>query len=173
MPAAEVNQQLATACQQCGSACCKKGRIFLPRDEYLRIRRHVQAIGPGATAEFDSRISDHGIFFLYDQDGGCQFLDAANLCGLHELGLKPTECFWWPYHVYTSDDAAELELRLFLDCCDAHKADRPDSPYHRQIEQDALRIGFDVIQKFRETYGGAVAQTRLIKPLSDVKTGVC
>lgn len=160
MPPEEVNDQLATACQKCGAACCKKGRIFLPRDEYRRIRLHVQALGSDAAAEFDSRITDHGVFFLYDQKTGCQFLDSANLCRLHDIGLKPTECFWWPYHVFATD-ANELEVRLSITCCDAHETHRPESPYPGLIAAQADAIGFDVIRAFRQAYEGS-SNTKLV-----------
>ena len=121
MPADELNDQLATACQKCGAACCKKGQIFLPRDEYVRIRSHALGLGLDQTAEFDSRITDYGLFYLYDQKQGCQFLDSDNLCRLHDIGLKPTECFWWPYHIFNSE-TDELEVRLSFSCCDAHES---------------------------------------------------
>lgn len=152
MLAEEVNEQLAAACQKCGAACCKKGRIFLPRDEYARIRLHTQTLGGDETAEFDSRITDHGLFFLYDQGSGCQFLDSHNLCRLHDIGIKPAECFWWPYHVFAAD-AGELEVRLSTTCCDAHEAHTPDSPYPGLIAKEVDRIGFDVIRAFRQAHG--------------------
>jgi len=161
MPADEVNDQLATACQKCGSACCKKGQIFLPRDEYRQIRLHAQALGPAAVAEFDSRISDHGLFYLYDQKQGCQFLDSGNLCRLHDIGIKPTECFWWPYHVFAAGPDA-LEVRLSISCCDAHKTHTPDSSYPALIVEEADQIGFDVIRAFRRAYAGTSTDTRLI-----------
>lgn len=160
MTAEGVNEQLAAACQKCDAACCKKGQIFLPRDEYARIRLHVQALGSDETSEFDSRITDHGLFFLYDQRSGCQFLDSGNLCRLHDIGIKPTECFWWPYHVFTSK-AGALEVRLSTTCCDAHNLHLPDSPYPGLVADGAERIGFDVIRAFREAYGGN-AGTKLV-----------
>jgi len=152
MTAEEVNEQLAGACQKCGAACCKKGQIFLPRDEYARIRLHVQASGSAELAEFESRITNHGLFYLYNQRDGCQFLDSENLCRLHTIGIKPAECFWWPYHVFASD-ADGLEVRLSTTCCDAHEAHTPESPYPSLIAEEVERIGFDVIRAFRKAYG--------------------
>ena len=163
-----VNDLLATACQKCGSACCKKGQIFLPREEYDRIRTHLLVHGSMEIEEFDARTTDHGLFFLYDQKNGCQFLDERNLCRLHNKGIKPSECFWWPYHIYTGDDPEELELRVFLDCCDAHEIDEADSSHHQAIEEHASRIGFDVIRKFRETYCGGDGTTRFIRSLTPI-----
>ena len=165
MSAEEVNGILASACQKCGAPCCKKGQIFLPRAEYERIRQHALTLGPAEVAEFDKRVSDHGLFFLYDQKNGCQFLDERNLCRLHDLGLKPSECFWWPYHVYAGDQPDKMELRVFMDCCDGHEADQSNSCYHQMIEEEARRIGFDVIRKFRETYCGGNGTTRLIRSI--------
>lgn len=160
MTVKDVNDELAAACQKCGAACCKKGKIFLPRDEYRRIRRHVQALGPDETTEFDSRITDHGLFFLYDQRNGCQFLDVTNLCRLHDLGLKPTECFWWPYHVFAAG-TGDLEVRLYTACCDAHETHTEDSTYPGLIAGKAGHIGFDVIRAFRQVHGGSV-DTKLV-----------
>jgi hypothetical protein len=161
-----VNDALAIACQKCGSACCKKGQIFLPREEYERIRTHVLTLGSMQVEEFEARTTDHGLFFLYDQKNGCQFLDEHDLCRLHNEGVKPSECFWWPYHIYAGDHPAELELRVFMDCCDGHELDEPDSAYHQAIIERASRIGFDVIRKFRETYCGGDGTTRLIRSLT-------
>jgi hypothetical protein len=166
MSAEEVNDLLATACQKCGSPCCKKGQIFLPRAEYKRIHEHVVLLGEAETKEFESRVSDHGLFFLYDQKIGCQFLDAHNLCRLHNIGLKPSECFWWPYHVYAGSAPGTLEIRVYMDCCDGHEADGDNSSYHQVIEEEAAQIGFDVLRKFREAYCGGDGTTRLIRPLS-------
>ena len=162
-PCEELNRQLASACMNCGSSCCKKGWIFLPRDEFELMFRHAESLGGGEAAEFTSRISDHGSFLLYDQRDGCQFLDERNLCRLHEIGLKPSECFWWPYHVFVSETGG-LEVRLATDCCDAHKAHDPATPYVRLIEAAANRIGFDVIREFRNVYG-STCTTRLIAPI--------
>jgi hypothetical protein len=167
-----VNERLATACQKCGSACCKKGQIFLPRKEHERIRQHVVALGMSEAAEFDGRTTDHGLFFLYDQRNGCQFLDDQNLCRLHRLGIKPSECFWWPYHVYASE-AGELEVRLFTTCCDAHKMHDRNSLYLGWIKEESNRIGVDVIRAFRQAYGGS-ADTKLvgrIDPIPEVAEG--
>lgn len=167
MSAEDVNDFLASACQQCGAACCKMGKIFLPPVEHERIRRHVAALGAEAEAEFAERTTDHGYFFLYDQRNRCQFLDERNLCRLHNLGLKPSECFWWPYHVFPGEGPSGLELRVFTGCCDGHKADHPDSPYHQLIESQAAKFGFDVIRKFREVYAGGKGTTRFIKALRE------
>lgn len=167
MSAEEVNRVLATACQKCGSACCKKGQIFLPREEYERIRQYALELGSAEVDEFDARITDHGLFFLYDQRNGCQFLSAGNLCRLHTLGLKPSECFWWPYHIFAGEE--DLELRVFTECCAGHEAAQPDSAYSQLVEEAAGRIGFDVIRKFREAYSGGAGATRLLKPLQESK----
>ncbi len=117
-------------------------------------------LGPDEAKEFAARTTDHGLFFLYDQRTGCQFLDGENLCRLHNLGLKPSECFWWPYHVYASE-TKELEVRLFTTCCDAHEMHDRDSPYPGMITEESNRIGFDVIRAFRQAYGGS-AGTKLV-----------
>jgi hypothetical protein len=138
----------------------------MPRGEYERVRQYVVSMGPTEMVEFASRVTDHGLFFLYDQRNGCQFLDPSNLCRLHNLGIKPAECFWWPYHIFTNDEnQAVLELRVFLDCCDGHEAYQGDPSYPQMIEEAAQHIGLDVIKKFREVYHGGGGTTRLIRQL--------
>jgi Fe-S-cluster containining protein len=151
-----VNQKLANSCQNCGAACCRKGKIFLPKNEHAAMRDHAEKLGGNWLKEFDARVSDHGLFFLYDQLSGCQFLDAQNLCRLHDLGLKPSECFWWPYHVFSAENES-LEVRLFTECCDAHTTHDATSPYPADIAAKAAEIGVDVIQSFRQIYGGSQA----------------
>jgi hypothetical protein len=153
MTGQEFNQKLAKACQQCQAACCKKGRLFLPRKEYEAIRAHLGKSNPAALQEFQDRTADHETFLLYDQKNCCQFLDEANLCRLHSLGLKPSECFWWPYHVY-ADSAGQLEVRLSTACCDAYKSHGPHSPYPRLIGQRVAEIGPEVVRAFRRIFRG-------------------
>ncbi len=155
----------ATTCQQCGALCCKKGEIFLPANEYRRIREHAEKLGAHEAAELADRITDHGLFYIYDQRTGCQFLDAKNLCRLHDLGLKPSECFWWPYHIFKGEEPGRLEIKLFMDCCDGHAASHVSLPEHHVIEAEAHSIGLDVIHKFRETYRGGNGALRHIKSI--------
>ncbi len=129
------------------------GRLFLPRGEYEAICRHLARTAPEALPEFQKRAEDHGSFLLYDQKDRCQFLDEANLCRLHPLGLKPSECFWWPYHVYVGS-AGRLEVRLFTACCDGYKSHGPHSPYPRLIERRVAEIGHEVVRAFRRVYPG-------------------
>jgi Fe-S-cluster containining protein len=161
----DFNQTMAVACQDCGAACCKKGMIFLPREEYERIKHYTASLGSTHQMEFIARTSDHGSYLLYDQKNGCQFLDDNNLCRLHENGLKPSECFWWPYHVFV-DEADGLEVRLSTSCCDAHKVHHTNSPHLKMIEAAANHIGFDVIREFRRMYG-SIQMTQLVGPIHE------
>ena len=166
MSGEDFNLRLASACQNCGAACCKRGKIFLPREEYDRIRLHAASLGPGEEAEFVDRTTDNGSYFLYDQKDGCQFLDAKNLCRLHAKGVKPSECFWWPYHVFPAESGG-LEIRLFTGCCDAHKEHHSGTVYPKLIEVAANRIGFDVIREFRRNYAGT-CDTKPIGPIKEL-----
>lgn len=156
MTGEEFNHQLAGACQLCKAACCKKGRILLVRSEYLAIQAHLANGDPAALAEFKGRITDHGDFLLYDQQDACQFLDSANLCRLHSIGLKPAECLWWPYHVFV-DEKDQLEIRLATWCCDGHQAHGPASPYPLLIEKRVREMGQELIRAFRLRYPGGHA----------------
>ena len=165
MTGQEFNQKLASACQHCEAACCKKGRLFLPRKEHEAIRLHLERTDPAGLQAFQDRIEDHGAFLLYDQKNLCQFLDEANRCRLHPLGLKPSECFWWPYHVF-ADPAGGLEVRISTGCCDAYKHHGPHSPYPRLIGQQVAEIGHEVIHAFRRVYRGG-QNTQPVGPLAD------
>jgi Fe-S-cluster containining protein len=162
MNAEEFNQQLAGACQQCQASCCKKGRLFLPRAEYDAILRHLTAADPAGLAEFQSRVVDHDAFLLYDQKDACQFLTAEHHCRLHALGIKPSECLWWPYHVY-ADAEGQLELRLATYCCDGHLAHGPDSPYPNLIKAQIAKLGPELLLAFRRHHAGLGA-TRPLDP---------
>ena len=108
------NKHLAVSCGQTNVACCKEGFIFLPRSEYEAILSHLKNDVAGLE-EFKARIVDHGEFLLYNQKSSCQFLASDNRCQLHPLGIKPTECFWWPGHVYLGSNGT-LEIRV-ASCC--------------------------------------------------------
>lgn len=154
MTGKEFNHILAKTCQGCHAACCKQGKVFLPRAEHDRIVRFLHET-PDALAAYLERLEDHGEFFLYAQRDRCQFLDERELCQLHPLGLKPTECFWWPYHVF-SDADGELEVRVSTLCCDAYKAHGPDSPYPRLIARKVTELGPEMIQAFRRAFPGGM-----------------
>jgi hypothetical protein len=106
----EDNMLLASSCSKEQVACCKDGYIFLPRSEYQAIIKHLTS-RPNDLQEFTSRIADHGDFLFYNQQTRCQFLRSDERCELHHLGIKPSECFWWPAHVYLADDGT-LEIRV-------------------------------------------------------------
>jgi hypothetical protein len=53
-----------------------------------------------------------------DQKDCCQFLSEKNLCRLHLEGVKSSECFWWPVHIYGTEPE-NLELRVATICCKA------------------------------------------------------
>jgi Fe-S-cluster containining protein len=173
-PTSTVNLKLAEACQLTCGSCCKKGKIFLPEDQYQGIVDWVKKNSPSDLEEFESRLEQHDGFKLYDQKTGCQFLNKEDLCRLHADGVKPKECFWWPLHVYldssASDTATEsnssdkeggdgsedvaLEIRAATVCCDAYKYLPPDSPYVAEVEEQARKIGGGLIKKFRKVFPG-------------------
>ncbi len=168
MTGKEFNHILATTCQGCHAACCKQGKVFLPRAEHERIVRFLRQETPEGLAAYLERVEDHGEFLLYAQRDRCQFLDERELCQLHPLGLKPTECFWWPYHVFADDDG-DLEVRVSALCCDAYKAHGPDSPYPRLIARKVAELGPEVIQAFRRAFPGGV-KTQPVGKVADLLT---
>jgi len=154
LAATETNERLAAACQECSAACCRKGKLFLPEREYLAIRRYLAEFSQADIDEFDARCTKQDGFRLYDQQTKCQFLDEMNLCRLHTKGVKPSECFWWPFHVYAAADG-ELEIRLSTSCCDGFKAVSDPLPFTNQIALQAGEIGFDLLRTFRKFYAGS------------------
>lgn len=149
------NQKLAGACQAKCAACCRKGKIFLPENEFQAIKQWAaKASTPAEISEFEGRTEAFDGFRLYDQKDSCQFLDRNNLCRLHTQGVKPTECFWWPFHVYTAATGA-LEIRLSTSCCDGYKFFTPGLPFLDIVESQARAIGFAAIRKFRNKYPGS------------------
>lgn len=117
------------------------------------MRDYLAATHPKAVVEFDARCEDHGNFQIYEQAPGCQFLDEHNLCTLHGIGLKPAECFWWPYHVYANKHD-ELEVRVSSGCCNAFQFHEPSSGYADMVVNEAREIGYDVLRAFREAFPG-------------------
>jgi len=153
--AQKINLKLAEACQSTCSSCCKKGKIFLPDDQYQAIRNWVIQNSPAELEEFESRSQKHDGFYLYDQQEICQFLDQTDLCRLHTQGVKPRECFWWPLHVYTGEKQENLEIRASTSCCTAYQHLPSDSPYVDVVEEESKRLGDDLIRKFRKVYPGS------------------
>lgn len=142
------NLHLADSCGQANVICCKKGYIFLPPSEHNAIAEYLKDTTE-ALREFESRITDHGDFFLYDQKSNCQFLREDNLCQLHPIGIKPTECFWWPGHVYIGLDG--LEIRVATCCGGCHHL-KNNSPHIAKIAQQAEEIGHELLIKFRQIH---------------------
>jgi len=150
----DFNNILASSCQATCSSCCKKGKIFLPEDQFQSIKTWLAQNSPAELAEFESRTEEFEGFRLYDQKDICQFLDAQNLCRLHNQGVKPRECFWWPLHIYTAD-CEGLEVRVSNSCCDAYKHITSNSSYVDEVVEEARNIGDDIIRRFRGVYPGS------------------
>lgn len=159
--ASSFNDLLAAACRTAGANCCKLGRLFLPQEERRQIEAWLAARSREQLGEFQRRCVPHEGFHLYDQQQRCQFLDGQNLCRLQAAGLKPTECFWWPFHVYVNEQD-RLEIRLATSCCGGHRHCEPGLPFVAQVEAQAKRLGAGLIRRFRQAYPGSY-QTVLIK----------
>jgi len=152
--ASGFNDLLAKACQAAGASCCKLGRLFLPLEEWRQIEAWLAARSADELSEFRRRSVAGDGFFLYDQQKRCQFLDERNLCRLQAAGLKPSECFWWPFHVYV-DEQDRLEIRLATSCCGGHRHYVAGQPFVAQVEAQARRLGADLIRRFRRAYPGS------------------
>jgi Fe-S-cluster containining protein len=163
----DFNQKLATACQAKGAACCCRGQIFLPENQYQALRQWVAGQSPADLPELEARTQTFDEFRLYDQKDRCQFLDQQGRCRLHSEGVKPTECFWWPFHVFTAPDD-HLEIRLSNVCCDAYKHFSPGLPFLDLIEAQARQIGYARLRAFRAIYPGN-DQLMVVKKLADAK----
>lgn len=155
------NKELAECCMRHKAACCKKGKLFITEEEFFKIQSWATANQSDA-GEFRGRCSAYPGFFLYDQQESCQFLDDKNLCKLHEPQVKPTECFWWPLHVYQNED--HLEIRASSSCCDAFRALDDRHPYVDHIEEQAGKIGSGLLRELRKKYAGSY-ETHFIRRL--------
>jgi len=145
----ENNASLASACRNANTWCCKDGFIFIPRQEYQAIADYL-ADNPRVLSEFCSRSKDHGDFLLYDQKTRCQFLQSDEMCELFALGIRPTECFWWPAHVYLTEDGS-LEIRV-SECCSACNHIKHDDEFLKRVEEQAKIIGIPLLVRFRKVH---------------------
>jgi Fe-S-cluster containining protein len=143
------NTLLASSCEKEQAACCKDGHVFLPKSEYLAIIEYLASRSEGLR-EFISRITDRGDFLLYNQKTRCQFLQSDERCELHHLGIKPSECFWWPAHVYLVEDDS-LEIRV-AECCSGCSLIQPDSSHVKKVAEQARVIGLPVLREFRRAH---------------------
>lgn len=159
----EANSNLAAACQACASSCCKKGLLFLLPEEKDQIEEWIRAKSPNELDSFRTKLEDCGDFFLFDQEDSCQFLDDRNLCRLHVDGVKPTECFIWPAHVYVGN-LGDLEVRISNSCCEGFKYISVGHPAIDSAESLARRAGYERMLAFRAKYGGSYGHlpTRVI-----------
>lgn len=153
------NKCLAKACMGAGSSCCCKGQIFLPNNELESIRTWLSTRSESERENFERCVVSHDGFALLNQENRCQFLDDKNLCRLHNEGVKPTECFWWPLHVYLNN-RNQLEIRISEDCCGAHTCLNCDAAAATEtevlkIETKARLMGLDLIRQFRQVYQGS------------------
>jgi len=155
------NANIAKSCISSCSSCCKKGKLFLPKVEYERMRAWLITNSPEELEAFEERIEKHDGYYIYDQKKSCGFLDEKDLCRLHVDGVKPTECFAWPFHVYL-DEKQALEIRYSDTCCNAYheiETRRHESiRYARQLLAD---YDEDLIRSFRNVYNGSYGSKHL------------
>jgi len=158
----QKNEGLAIDCRATKSSCCYKGMVFLPNEEYEKIFKYIEANSKEDMQEFVNRCKKYDGFYLYDQQGKCQFLDdiGCGSCRLHDKGVKPTECFWWPLHVYKTK-ASNLEIRVGS-CCSG--CTYVEDIQVKKVVSDLEWIGYDRIMKFREVYSCG-EKYRVIKKL--------
>lgn len=154
------NENLAKACMDCASSCCKKGLLFLLPEEKLQIENWVKLHKPEWLERFLKNLKQESGFFLFDQEDSCMFLDRRNLCVLHNDGVKPQECFVWPLHVYLGN-LGNPEIRVSTTCCEGYKFVNKQSPSVDACKDYASQIGHDRLARFREVYGGSYGNTLL------------
>lgn len=159
-----INEQLANACQSACSACCCKGLLFLPDEEYEEICSWLGKNSPGELKSFVSRSKKYSGFYLYDQKDRCQFLDSNNLCRLHKDKVKPSECYWWPLHVYTNPKGS-FEIRVSTSCCEGYKHLNSKSTILNEIQKASMNFGPEIIRNFRNVYRGSY-KNKLLRSFS-------
>ncbi|WP_414587514.1 hypothetical protein [Scytonema sp. PCC 10023] len=161
-PINSINSSLANACQLTQASCCKAGLLFLPEQEYQAIVQWLAGNSASELGEFESRCVKYDGFYLYDQKDNCQFLTETNLCRLHPEGVKPSECFWWPVHIYGTEPE-NLELCVATKCCTACEYIDANSYLLDDITKRAHELGCDVICRFRRVYLGSYEKRFLRK----------
>ncbi|MCA9799802.1 MAG: YkgJ family cysteine cluster protein, partial [Cyanobacteria bacterium HKST-UBA04] len=166
--ASKENALLAERCMTHQAACCKQGQLFLPAAEYERLLAWVQANAPDEAAEFIGRIAAYDGFYLYHQRTRCQFLDPQNLCRLHHTGTKPSECFWWPLHVYVNANG-QLDIRAASYCCNAAEHLQPDADHVQTLIGQVQQLDPDLIRRYRAVYPGLAQDKRLLAEVPPVK----
>ena len=161
-PINSINSSVATACQLTEASCCKTGLLFLPEQEYQAIVQWLAGNSASELGEFESRCVMYEGFYLYDQKDGCQFLTETNLCRLHPEGVKPSECFWWPLHIYGTEPE-NLEFCVATRCCTACEYIDANSCLLDDITKRSHELGTDVICRFRRVYSGSYEKRFLRK----------
>lgn len=150
----DANNKLASACQACSASCCKKGLLFMLPEEKRQIDDWILENSPNELEPFHSKLEDCGNFYLFDQEDSCQFLDERNLCRLHDDGVKPTECFIWPAHLYVGN-LGDLEVRVSDSCCEGFKFISSTHTVIDSVENLAHHAGYERILDFRRKYAGS------------------
>lgn len=158
----ESNSKLAEACQSCAAQCCKKGLLFLLPSEEKAIRIWLNENDSNKLLEFDSCLTEHQQFFLFDQRDACMFLNSTNMCTLHGAGIKPKECYLWPVHIYL-DILGTPEVRISKSCCDGHRHVASDHPIIAEAVMFAADIGYERLLQFRSLYAGSYEHELLCK----------
>jgi len=79
--------------------------------------------------------------------------------------VKPSECFWWPFHVFTAA-AGGLEIRMSTTCCEGYRHYTPGLPFLEIIAAQAKAIGHARLRAFRAVYPGS-DQLMVVKQLTE------
>ena len=160
-PDDSLNSNLARSCMATCSSCCKKGKLFLPNAEYERMRDWLIENSLEELRDFEGRCEKQRSFVIYDQKTACGFLDERDLCRLHEDGVKPTECFAWPFHVYLDENEA-LEIRYSDTCCSAYRVIEERFEESARYASDLLaNYDEETIRAFRSVYNGSYGSKHL------------
>lgn len=163
---ADANQRLAESCRACSARCCKKGLLLLLPHELASIEGWLQEHAPENIGPFRDRIHYYDDFALFDQQLSCLFLDDNDLCVLHSAGLKPTECFIWPLHIYLGHRAETVDVRVSTSCCDGYQNITDTHPSVYEAIKYARAVGYNRLTYVRSAYPGSY-QTRLILTVFD------
>lgn len=164
MSADPVLERLCSACDAAGAACCKSGSVFLTLAEHDAIAQHCAVDPDPALAEaFHQHASLHGSFAMLDQGVGCMFLDSRDRCTLHERGLKPRECHWWPLHVYLeSDEGAPRMAACLADYCCAGVGSAEDAQKMAARYADEMRAALPALRRFRAVFPGSAPRRHVM-----------
>ena len=91
------------------------------------------------------------------------FLDARDRCTLHEQGLKPRECHWWPLHAYQESGSGAPRMAVCLaDYCCAGGGSTRDAQLMATHYADEILAALPALRGFRAVFPGSAPRCHVM-----------